>query len=129
MAKRVLLADDDSDDRDFFITFFSEREDIILLPFVGNGLELVDFLTNAADDELPELIIIDQNMPRMNGKQTLEYLRSNKRFSSIPAVIYSTYADNNLIMDCKNLGAKMVAVKPTNNRGYQKMMDEFLLFT
>ncbi|MEO5979317.1 MAG: hypothetical protein ABIS36_10990, partial [Chryseolinea sp.] len=49
--------------------------------------------------------VLDQNMPRMNGKQTLSFMKSHEIFSRIPAVIYSTYTDRNLIMGCTQLGA------------------------
>jgi CheY-like chemotaxis protein len=127
MTARVLLAEDDSDDRELFREFLSDRKDIFLLHVVENGLELVDYLLNASsEEELPNLIVLDQNMPLMNGKQTLQFLKSHERFASIPTVIYSTYTDSSLIMDCKKLGAKMVAAKPIDQEGYQKMMDDFL---
>ena len=127
MAARVILVEDDADDRDLFSTFFGSREDISLLPSVNNGLELIKYLEGvSSDDDLPDLIVLDQNMPMMNGKQTLQFLKSHDRFSRIPAVIYSTYTDSNLVMDCKNLGAILVAEKPIDDKGYQKMMDDFL---
>jgi len=127
MATRVILVEDDSDDRDLFVTFFSDRKDVMLLPAVTNGLELIEYLQNVkSDSDLPHLIVLDQNMPMMNGKQTLQFLKNNARFSRIPAVIYSTYTDTNLVIECKNLGASMVASKPIDDAGYQKMMDDFL---
>lgn len=126
MATRVLLVEDDPDDRDLFTIFFSSRHDISLMQAVSNGLELVDYLFTTPDTDLPDLIVLDQNMPMMNGKQTLQFLKSHSRFAHIPIVVYSTYADTNLINDCKTLGAGMVAVKPIDNDGYQKMMDDFL---
>ena len=130
MVTRVLLVEDDADDRELFATFFAGRTDILVLAAVGNGLELVDrLIKTASDNELPDLIVLDQNMPLMNGKQSLEFLRSHERFAKIPAVIYSTYADTTLIIDCKKLGARMVASKPIDNDGYQKMMDDFLRVT
>ena len=126
-AKRVMLVEDDPDDRELFVIFYSRRKDIALLPSVGNGVELINYLQNvSSDQELPDLIVLDQNMPMMNGKQTLGYLKSSKRFAKIPAVIYSTYTDSSLIIECTKLGANMVAVKPIDNEGYQKMMDDFL---
>jgi CheY-like chemotaxis protein len=124
---RVVLVEDDPDDKDMFFSFFSSRKDLELLPAMGNGMELVEYLQNIGDDEeLPDLIILDQNMPMMNGKQTLAALKANERLARIAAVIYSTYADSNLIIECKKLGAGMVAVKPITEDGYQKMMDNFL---
>jgi CheY-like chemotaxis protein len=126
-VKKIILVEDDPDDRDLFTSFFSRRKDIELLPSVGNGIELINFLQSiVADEELPHLIVLDQNMPMMNGKQTLAYLKTSDRYSSIPAVVYSTYTNSNLIIECKKLGAMMVASKPIDNDGYQKMMNDFL---
>lgn len=127
IVRQVILVEDDPDDRDLFVAFLEKRKDINLLPSVGNGIELIGYLESIpADEDLPDLIVLDQNMPLLNGRQTLQFLKSNERYSKIPAVIYSTYADSNLIIDCKNLGAKLVAAKPIDNKGYQKMMDDFL---
>jgi CheY-like chemotaxis protein len=130
MVKSVILVDDDIEDCELFLTFFANRKDIHLLPPLLNGIELISYLAEIkSDDDLPNLIILDQNMPKMNGKQTLAFLKSEERYSNISAVIYSTYTDSALITDCKKLGADMVATKPIDNEGYQKMMDDFLRLT
>ncbi|HZB11508.1 MAG TPA: response regulator [Chryseolinea sp.] len=127
-AKRIILVEDDADDIELFETFLSNREDIELLPPVHNGIELINYLQNIVDgNQMPDLIVLDQNMPLMSGKETLKVLKSSELLSKIPAVIYSTYTDSSLIIDCKNLGADMVAVKPIDEEGYVKMMDDFLL--
>jgi CheY-like chemotaxis protein len=101
----VVLVEDDEDDAELFAEFYRGRKDIILLSVVANGLELVTYLENIrADGDLPQLIVIDQNMPKMNGKQTLAFLKSSQRYSKIPAVIYSTYTDSNLVSECTTLG-------------------------
>jgi CheY-like chemotaxis protein len=126
-VKHVILVEDDPDDRDLFHLFYEERGDIKLLPTLGNGSDLINYLDNLSQEEsLPDLIVLDQNMPKMNGKQTLAFLKSDSRFASIPTVIYSTYTDASLITECLRLGAGMVAIKPIDNSGYQKMMDDFL---
>jgi len=127
MAKKVILVDDDLDDCELFLTFFANRKDIYVLPPLLNGIELIDYLEKIKSaDDLPNLIILDQNMPKMNGKQTLAFLKSKKRYAKISAVVYSTYTDSALITDCTQLGADMVATKPIDNEGYQKMMDDFM---
>jgi len=125
--RNVILVEDDADDQELFIEFCQDRKDMMLLPIAGNGLELIMYLESLQNEsDLPHLIVLDQNMPKMNGKQTLEFLKSSVKFSRIPVVIYSTYTDSNLIKECTQLGAHMVAVKPIDFDGYQKMMDVFL---
>jgi CheY-like chemotaxis protein len=125
--KKVILVEDDADDRNLFAVFYSERIDLTLLASVGNGIDLINYLHGVnSDDGLPDLIILDQNMPKMNGMQTLAYLKSSDRYAQIQAVIYSTHADTTLVHECLKLGAGMVAIKPIDGKGYQKMMDDFL---
>jgi CheY-like chemotaxis protein len=127
--KKVIVVEDDPDDQELFTIFYGNRQDIRLLPAVSNGIELIDYLQRAISvHDLPDLIVLDQNMPLMNGKQTLEFLGTSERFSKIPTVIYSTYTDANLINECRRLGARMVVEKPIDHSGYQKMMDDFLKF-
>jgi CheY-like chemotaxis protein len=125
-TRKIILVEDDPDDQELFATFCSNFPDIMLLPIAGNGLELIEYLQSNREETLPDLIILDQNMPLMNGKQTLQFLNSHRYFSQIPTVIYSTYTDSSLIVECKKLGAKMVAVKPIDEEGYVKMLKDFL---
>ena len=85
--RNVVLVEDDPDDRDLFALFLAKRKDINLLASVRNGLELIEFLSSADDGDLPDLIVLDQNMPIMSGKQTLKYLKSTDRYINIPAVV------------------------------------------
>jgi CheY-like chemotaxis protein len=124
--KKILLAEDDSDDGKLFYDYLSERDDVALQSIVENGIRLFEYLDNLAAGDLPDLIVLDQNMPKKNGIQTLEQLKSDHNYSGIPVVIYSTYADNQLVHDCSLKGAVMVVSKPLSFKGYHEMMDRFL---
>jgi CheY-like chemotaxis protein len=125
--KKLLLAEDDADDRSFFRDFLWERQDVHLLPCVENGVELMEVLDATEDDKsLPDVIILDQNMPKRNGLQTLHLLKLNDRYANIPTMVYSTYIDERLIKDSLRNGASLVFPKPSDKAGYNKMIDEFL---
>ena len=125
--RKLLLADDDVDDRMLFESAYNTRDDITLLPTALNGLEVLARLESAVDaDELPDLIILDQNMPQMTGKQTLQEIKSNAKFSHIPVCICSTYADHQLTVECLRLGAYKVSSKPITDEEYQKMLNDFM---
>ena len=122
----ILLAEDDADDRSFFREFIEDRKDIVLLKEVENGEELLEVLNANLDTVLPDVIILDQNMPKLNGLQTLDVLKKDSRFAGIPVMVYSTYINDHLIEKCKEAGALKVAIKPVNKKGYINMIDEFL---
>lgn len=125
--KRVLFADDDADERALFESAYQNRNDIELLPCLENGSEVIQCLERIANDyDLPDIIILDQNMPLMTGKQTLTFLKSNSRYTQIPVCICSTYADHKLVEDCTRLGAYKIFSKPITEQEYHAMMDHFL---
>jgi CheY-like chemotaxis protein len=124
---KILLAEDDGDDQKLFIDFLQHRIDIEIMPIVENGVELVKKLDGITDPEaLPHLVILDQNMPKQNGFQTLKILKSSSLYSHIPVMVYSTYTDQNLIKTCNEHGACAVVTKPISKEGYNEMMDELL---
>lgn len=127
VAKKVLIAEDDPDDRMLFRQFMKERNDIVLLPEAENGVALFQILDLATDvSELPDMIILDQNMPKMNGLQTLQLLKESAQYKDIPVMIYSTYADHHLAETCTRSGALIVVSKPVSKEGYNVMMNDFL---
>lgn len=126
LKKKVLLADDDADDREIFERVLGKKTDVHLMRTVENGREVLDFLGNISAEELPNLIILDHNMPKLNGTETLGVLKSSSKYSNIAVVIYSTYSDRVLVEKCQKLGAAMVLSKPANLREYEATIDKFL---
>ncbi len=126
-VSKVLLAEDDFDDRMFFETFVTGRTDMLLLGAVGNGAELIETLhLRNTVHELPDIIILDQNMPRLNGLETLRLLKSKEEYTHIPVIIYSTYISDNLVESCLHSGASLVLSKPDGIDGYKAMLDKMI---
>lgn len=126
-SRKVLLAEDDADDQKLFYDFLQHRHDIVIMSMLGDGVALFDFLESIKDQEgLPDLIILDQNMPKRNGLQTLQLLKSQPRYAPIPVMIYSTYTDQQLIQKSAEMGAAAIMSKPVTRNGYNEMMDAFL---
>jgi CheY-like chemotaxis protein len=126
IPKKILLAEDDPDDIGFFFQYLGNRADLHLLPPVENGEEVVDYLQKAHNGTFPDLIILDQNMPKCNGLQTLAIIKNNTQFENIPVFVYSTYTDAYLVKQSLQLGARSVLEKPVSVEGYHKMIDNIL---
>ena len=124
--RKVLLAEDDSDDREIFNDIFQDMDEEATLIMVENGMEVIHVLDSITDQsELPDLIVLDQNMPKMTGRQTLEWLKSNDRYLRIPVIIFSTYSDDRLISECTRIGAALVITKPCSFDEYEQMVNDF----
>ena len=79
-STKILYADDDCDDHFFLresITSSGLPADIV---YLTDGDQVIRYLEHN-DDVLPSLIVLDLNMPRLNGKQTLERLKNDQRYS------------------------------------------------
>lgn len=128
IKKRVLLAEDDADDRLIFTEFFTELcKDTLLLESVEDGLEAIKLLKNTSEDShLPSLIVLDLNMPKMNGRETLSYLKSSVRYRNIPVIVYSTHHEISVTKEFEKLGASMVMAKPDSYDGFKHMIQGFL---
>jgi CheY-like chemotaxis protein len=123
IAKKILLAEDDMDDQKIFQEFLAHRTDIDLLPPAENGDEVFRLIEGG---HVPDIIILDQNMPKRNGLQTLQLLKETSAYTHIPVIIYSTYADGNLVQRSTDLGAAGVWSKPITQEGYNEMIDALL---
>lgn len=110
-AHTILLAEDDEDDQDLIKLAFQKINPEHVLTIVNNGKELLDALLSHA--HLPCLIILDLNMPVLDGIQTLEALNENPRFKSIPKVILTTSDSDESKDRCYSKGALDYFIKPS----------------
>ncbi len=120
----ILLADDDKDDRILLREALLELNPEIKLLTAEHGkacIELVNELT-----VLPDMILLDINMPIKNGKETLTELKQMKSFESIPIIMYSTSANRKDIDECYKLGANLYIIKPNNFSGLTTVMNRLL---
>jgi CheY-like chemotaxis protein len=112
----ICLADDDPDDRELLLDAFQKITDSHHLTAVNSGRALIDYLSLLDNSELPCLIVLDYNMPGLDGKQILTYLQITERYRHIPKVIYST---SNSFRDKKEflaIGASEFLTKATTPR-------------
>ena len=129
MKKRqfILVAEDDIDDKFMLQTIFEDSGKSDLLEFVENGLELINYLDhiNKNEDTLfyPHFILLDLNMPKMDGRQALKELKNHSAYKKIPVIIFSTTKNETEINRCYELGANSYIVKPYNYKDLTQIMD------
>lgn len=128
MSKLVLYAEDDADDR----AWISEACLAVAAPmsiyFVENGRELLHYLQAQAPASLPSLIILDLNMPQLDGRRTLQLLKADPQFSHIPVAIVSTSSNKIDREVCQRLGAALFLVKPNSHEQWQNIITELAPF-
>jgi CheY-like chemotaxis protein len=126
---KILLADDDADDRAILQDAMTELEADQLLCFAHNGEEALRILGNDFNAEYrPSLIILDLNMPKLNGTETLRRIKSDDRFNKIPVIIYSTSLNPLEKEKCMLLGAHSYITKPVTFKESMDTAKAFLEF-
>lgn len=110
--KNILLAEDNLGDIEIFKEICIESKYPCSLFIVNDGKGALEFLTS--EQPLPDIIVLDINMPGMNGLEALEEIKSHKIFEKIPAVILTSSKLSLDINKAKNLGANGYIVKPMN---------------
>ena len=91
----ILYAEDDADDLFIIQQAFEKYHGEIHIAHAYNGFEAMDYLkTQAQTGFLPCLIILDMNMPGMDGRETLIRIKQSEELKNIPVVIFTTSSSN-----------------------------------
>lgn len=118
-----MLADDDEDDRMFFVDAFSELRIHTKVRTCIDGVELMDYL-NDENSILPELLFLDINMPKKSGIECLEEIKANPKFKNISIAIYSTSSSDEHVEDTFVKGANVYIKKPNDFNQLKKVLSE-----
>jgi CheY-like chemotaxis protein len=114
----ILMADDDPDDRQLAREAFEEAKLANELRFVEDGVELLDYLhrrgkyADPASSPRPGLLLLDLNMPRKDGREALQEIKSDPRFRTMRVVILTTSKAEEDILRTYNLSAASYITKP-----------------
>ena len=119
----ILVADDDPDDRMLIEEAFEENRLTNRLDFVEDGEDLLEYLQRRgkwADPESsprPGLILLDLNMPRMDGREALKRIKADPSLASIPVVVLTTSKQEEDILRTYGLGVNSFITKPVTFEG------------
>jgi CheY-like chemotaxis protein len=117
-AHVILLADDDPDDIDMTRRALTKNNVDVEIYTVGDGEELVDFLNHrgsfapAARSPTPSLILLDLNMPKMDGREALANIKADPKLRPIPVVVMTTSTAQQDIARAYELGSNSFISKP-----------------
>ncbi|RJR38421.1 MAG: response regulator [Desulfobacteraceae bacterium] len=114
------MADDDEDDRMLAQEAFSVSGAPGILRCVGDGIELMDCLFSSRS--LPAVILLDLNMPRKDGRETLKEIKSIPHLRSIPVVVLTTSREEKDKDSSRGLGADSFITKPATFGEWTRIM-------
>jgi CheY-like chemotaxis protein len=110
MIHKILVVEDDVEDQILFLETIYSIDPDFECHCVNNGAEAIDFLNNTIT--LPSVILLDLNMPLMNGYVFLEKIKAMRDFANIPVFIFTTSRSPQDKERTKKLGAEGFFSKP-----------------
>jgi two-component system, response regulator len=117
----VLLVEDNSDDAELAIRHLKKNNMANNLFHVKDGEEALEFIFStgryaAKGEEMrrPKIVLLDIQMPKVNGIEVLQKIKSDPRTSMIPVVMLTSSGEDPDIEKCYGLGANSYIVKPVN---------------
>jgi CheY-like chemotaxis protein len=126
--KYILLGEDDIDDEELLREVFTRIDPSFNLEFVNNGRNVITRLQELQKSGMPCLIVLDYNMPTLNGAEILQELKQLNQFDPIPKIIWSTSDSETYRSICLNLGACDYVIKPSNMQGLTEVARYMLSF-
>ena len=125
----ILMADDDVDDRDLAREALAESRVLNDLHAVNDGAELLEYVRHegrytAENAPRPDLILLDLNMPKIDGREALQALKNDPKLRSIPVVILTTSRAEEDVVRSYDLGANSFISKPVTFAGLVEVMRE-----
>jgi CheY-like chemotaxis protein len=124
----VLLVEDDPGDVVLIQEAFEHNKVRNRLHVVGDGVEAMEFLRNGA--ERPDLMLLDLNLPRMDGREVLEEIKTDPALRSIPVVVLTTSKAEEDILRSYDLHANAYVTKPVDFGRFievVRQIDEFFV--
>ena len=127
----ILVAEDDPDDFDMIVEVFEENKITNPLFRVPDGVELMAYLRKEGDYEdsskfpRPGIILLDLNMPKLDGKEALELIKTDPNLKRIPVVVFTSSKLSEDIISSYDLGANSFISKPVNIMDFIRIIRTF----
>ncbi|OGI20859.1 MAG: hypothetical protein A3B68_08635 [Candidatus Melainabacteria bacterium RIFCSPHIGHO2_02_FULL_34_12] len=121
----ILIVEDNQDD--VFLTKYSLKTlnitgKIFLANYGQNAIEILNNLLEK-NEKLPDLILLDMNLPKLTGLEVLQQIKSNQSMYLIPTVIFTSSDSISDMKNCYEHGADLYIKKPNNINEYKKIME------
>lgn len=127
---KILLVEDNEDDYEATLRSLKKSHVVNPVKWCKNGKDALEFLKKATseprdEETLPDLVLLDLNMPGIDGRHVLEHMKEDKVLRHIPVIVLTTSTDEQDIEDCYDLGVNTYIQKPVSLEGLTKAIQTF----
>lgn len=109
MSKTILFVEDDADDRDFLLDAVKEVNPSVNVVFAKHCLEALNYLNDEKEEiDFPSLIVLDLNMPVLDGKETYRKIRNELKLDAVPIIVFTSSQNPHDKAMFNNLGVEVI---------------------
>lgn len=129
---KVLLVEDNEADIILTSEVLSSAGIDQSLKVARDGAEAIQIITREGrfvNEQIPDLVLLDINLPKINGKEVLSFIKKNDAYKSIPVIMYTSSDLEKDIIDCYDAGADIYLNKSHSMDSYEKVVKTIREFT
>ncbi|HWJ89949.1 MAG TPA: response regulator [Flavisolibacter sp.] len=125
--RTVLYVDDDADDREFLAEAINELNPATQVVCAENGMEALDYLNGLRShpEDLPCLVVLDINMPVLDGRQTFQKIKDDPTFDRVSIIVFTSSENPQDKAMFQKLGVEMIT-KPNNVSYFSRIASHML---
>jgi two-component system response regulator len=130
----ILLVEDNPDDAQLTMLALEENHIVNHIIHLKDGAEALDYIYNEGiyagtpAHTKPKVILLDLKMPKVNGLEVLQRLKSDVNMKKIPIIVFTSSDEDPDVKECYNLGVNSYVVKPLNFDQFKKAINEIGLY-
>jgi two-component system, chemotaxis family, response regulator Rcp1 len=121
----ILLVEDNPADAELTCEAFETSKLLLKIDVVGDGVEALDYLLRQgayADAEVPDIVLLDLNVPKIDGRQVLATMRATDSLRHIPVVVLTSSDAERDIVESYRTGANCYVTKPVDLQAFQAIV-------
>lgn len=124
--RKILLVEDNPDDVELTVRAFHKNNLLNKIDVVRDGVEAIKYLEETTD--LPAVVLLDLNLPKVNGLEVLRFIRGNEATKLLPVVILTSSREERDLVESYKLGANSFVRKPVDFDHFMSAVKELGLY-
>jgi len=124
----VVLVEDDPNDAELIMRVFHKHNMVNRIVLLKDGAEALDFFFGGRANDHPKVVLLDLKLPKINGIEVLQRLKSDERTKNVPVVVLTSSAERQDIKDAYKYGVNSYVTKPIRFEDFANAVAELRLY-